>query len=72
MGRKSKCFRYKGNYACNIPLKSAERIGLCPGCEITVIVNADNELIIRRLGEPVVLQNKKYGTKGNPTAKLSK
>lgn len=72
MGRKSKCFRHMGNYACHIPLKSAEKIGLAPGCEITVILNSDNELRIRRLGEPVILVNKKHGTKDNPTAQLSK
>lgn len=70
MGRKSKCFRHNGFYAIHIPLKSAERIGLAPGCEITVILNADNELRIRRLGEPVILQNKKHGIKGNIDAKL--
>lgn len=72
MGRKSKCFRIGKDFAIRIPLKSAERIGLAPGCEITVILNSDNELRIRRLGEPVILVNKKHGIKGNITAQLSK
>ena len=72
MGRKSKCFRHNGYYAIHIPIKSAERIGLAPGCEISVILNSDNELRIRRLGEPVVLVNKKLGIKGNIEAQLSK
>jgi len=72
MGRKSKCFRHNGYYAIHIPLKSAERIGLAPGCEITVILNSNDELRIKRLGEPVVLVNKKLGIKGNIEAKLSK
>ena len=70
MGRGSICFRHKGHIAVFIPIKSAEKIGLVPGCDIRVLINSKDEVRVRRVGEPVTLINKQYGTKQNPTGKL--
>jgi antitoxin component of MazEF toxin-antitoxin module len=53
MGRKSKVFKYHGHLAVAIPEKSAERIQIAEGSDVSFILNAENELRMKRVSEPI-------------------
>lgn len=53
MPRKSKAFRHHGGVAVIIPKKSAERIGLNVGDVVTVMLNSNDEVRIKRTVQPV-------------------
>ena len=74
MGRKTIAFMHRGRLAVYIPEKSAERIQIGVGSQITAQLNSDNELRIRRVSDPISYKAQRHEMliKANRNLKLLK